>query len=200
MPFFEQMLTAVEHHVKMQVSAKASYRCAQCCKEQDCLGNSTNVVQKQQQLEQEGPRAGSMQQHTSNKDRPVLLGSARNSGLHPARGGKQGSTMVCHHWKSKGWCRLGADCKFVHPQEKRGVNQAQKSSKESMGKTTSSQLQNDDLACMRRSLAVSPPSTRFVATFSPGGYVSAVAVPSVPHPLSPMPSSETYFLLTPGFG
>jgi len=31
------------------------------------------------------------------------------------------STMVCHHWKSKGWCRLGTDCKFMHPEHKRGV-------------------------------------------------------------------------------
>jgi len=31
------------------------------------------------------------------------------------------STMVCHHWKSKGWCRLGTDCKFMHPEHKQGV-------------------------------------------------------------------------------
>jgi hypothetical protein len=31
------------------------------------------------------------------------------------------STMVCRHWKSKGWCRLGSNCKFQHPDHKRGV-------------------------------------------------------------------------------
>lgn len=31
------------------------------------------------------------------------------------------STMVCRHWKSKGWCRLESNCKFLHPEHKRGV-------------------------------------------------------------------------------
>jgi len=32
------------------------------------------------------------------------------------------SSMVCRHWKSKGWCRLESNCKFLHPEHKRGVN------------------------------------------------------------------------------
>lgn len=31
------------------------------------------------------------------------------------------SIMVCRHWRSKGWCRLQADCKFLHPENKCGV-------------------------------------------------------------------------------
>jgi len=31
------------------------------------------------------------------------------------------SVMVCRHWKSKGWCRLDSKCKFLHPEDKRGV-------------------------------------------------------------------------------
>jgi hypothetical protein len=31
------------------------------------------------------------------------------------------SQMVCRHWKSKGWCRYGCECKFLHPESKRGV-------------------------------------------------------------------------------
>lgn len=37
------------------------------------------------------------------------------------------STMVCRHWKSKGWCRLGSSCKFQHPEHKRGMAAAPKS-------------------------------------------------------------------------
>lgn len=37
------------------------------------------------------------------------------------------STMVCRHWKSKGWCRLQSNCKFLHPEEKRGVGACHKS-------------------------------------------------------------------------
>jgi hypothetical protein len=29
--------------------------------------------------------------------------------------------MVCRHWKTKGWCRLEANCKFLHPEHKRGI-------------------------------------------------------------------------------
>jgi hypothetical protein len=31
------------------------------------------------------------------------------------------SSMVCRHWKTKGWCRLESNCKFLHPEHKRGV-------------------------------------------------------------------------------
>merc|ERR1712050_321115 len=30
--------------------------------------------------------------------------------------------MVCRHWRSKGWCRYESQCKFSHPENKRGVN------------------------------------------------------------------------------
>merc|ERR1719240_164786 len=31
------------------------------------------------------------------------------------------SLMVCRHWKTKGWCRLEGNCKFLHPEHKRGI-------------------------------------------------------------------------------
>jgi len=31
------------------------------------------------------------------------------------------SVMVCRHWKAKGFCRLEANCKFLHPEHKRGA-------------------------------------------------------------------------------
>lgn len=30
------------------------------------------------------------------------------------------SQMVCRHWKTKGWCRMEGQCKFLHPEHKRG--------------------------------------------------------------------------------
>merc|ERR1719324_965081 len=35
---------------------------------------------------------------------------------------REKSTMVCRHWKSKGWCRLESNCRFLHPENKRGVS------------------------------------------------------------------------------
>jgi hypothetical protein len=31
------------------------------------------------------------------------------------------SQMVCRHWKTKGWCRYESQCKFLHPEHKRGI-------------------------------------------------------------------------------
>lgn len=35
--------------------------------------------------------------------------------------GRAKNVSVCHHWKAKGLCRLGADCKFLHPDHKKGL-------------------------------------------------------------------------------
>jgi len=33
--------------------------------------------------------------------------------------------VVCRHWKSKGWCRMSDECKFAHPEHKKGVGAVQ---------------------------------------------------------------------------
>lgn len=40
--------------------------------------------------------------------------------------GVEKSVMVCRHWKSKGWCRMEENCKFLHPEHKRGTSAAPK--------------------------------------------------------------------------
>mmetsp|Transcript_85869 Transcript_85869/g.152082 ORF Transcript_85869/g.152082 Transcript_85869/m.152082 type:complete len:350 (-) Transcript_85869:110-1159(-) len=39
------------------------------------------------------------------------------------------TAVVCRHWKTKGWCRMGEDCKFAHPEEKCGAGVAQAQAK-----------------------------------------------------------------------
>jgi len=39
----------------------------------------------------------------------------------PPRSLDSEKTVVCHHWKSKGWCRMEDQCKFLHPESKKGV-------------------------------------------------------------------------------
>lgn len=41
--------------------------------------------------------------------------------LSQGRDEKEANVMVCRHWKSKGWCRLEGNCKFLHTERKRGV-------------------------------------------------------------------------------
>lgn len=38
----------------------------------------------------------------------------------PTVGSVDKSVMVCRHWKSKGYCKLDAACKFLHPEHKKG--------------------------------------------------------------------------------
>jgi hypothetical protein len=40
--------------------------------------------------------------------------------LEPPREDEK-SQMVCRHWKTKGWCRYESQCKFLHPEYKRGI-------------------------------------------------------------------------------
>lgn len=61
----------------------------------------------------------------------LAAGGAIGSGA--AQGGKGGSfknsvpmgaggrAVVCCHWKNKGWCRYQDQCKFAHPEHKRGA-------------------------------------------------------------------------------
>jgi len=42
----------------------------------------------------------------------------------PQGSDQEKSAMVCRHWKSKGWCRMGDNCKFLHPDHNCGVSSA----------------------------------------------------------------------------
>lgn len=53
---------------------------------------------------------------------PTPKNPAADIGIEqPASVDAEKSVMVCRHWKSKGFCRLEANCKFQHPDEKRGA-------------------------------------------------------------------------------
>jgi len=47
------------------------------------------------------------------------------------------SAVVCRHWKSKGWCRLGDECKFAHPEHKCGAGSQMKKEKDRSVTSTS---------------------------------------------------------------
>jgi hypothetical protein len=161
------------------------------------------------------PDAGGADQsaHATESFAKVLLGTERKSSkltriterqqeraaakglLHVSRGGKQGCTMVCHHWKSKGWCRLGTDCKFLHPEEKRGVTLSQRNPRGlSTGRPHARSARKGFHGGQSAVDATCSPPANFV-TFSPGSYFSAVPMPAMPSVCSP----EGYFFLTPGF-
>merc|ERR1719311_1497783 len=59
------------------------------------------------------------------------------------------SVMVCRHWRSKGWCRMEANCKFLHPEHKCGVGFGTPSKAGGAGSTTgvNSSLVNGGNSC-----------------------------------------------------
>jgi len=54
-------------------------------------------------------------------------------GEPPPGSDQQKNTMVCRHWKSKGFCRMEAQCKFLHPDNKCGVRTLGKNGGASIG-------------------------------------------------------------------
>jgi len=51
-------------------------------------------------------------------------------GQSPESAGQAKSAVVCRHWKSKGWCRMGTECKFAHPEHKCGAGISSKKEKD----------------------------------------------------------------------
>jgi len=52
---------------------------------------------------------------------PPRRAGAKCAGARPAG---EKSSMVCCHWKNKGWCKYQDTCKFQHPDHKKGVGLA----------------------------------------------------------------------------
>lgn len=57
----------------------------------------------------------------SNAAPQLVLATAVEDTSSPDAANSEKSVMVCRHWKSKGFCRLEATCKFLHPEHKRGT-------------------------------------------------------------------------------
>eukprot|EP00747_Dinoflagellata_sp_TGD_P050951 gnl/TRDRNA2_/TRDRNA2_147065_c1_seq1.p1 gnl/TRDRNA2_/TRDRNA2_147065_c1~~gnl/TRDRNA2_/TRDRNA2_147065_c1_seq1.p1 ORF type:complete len:464 (-),score=63.90 gnl/TRDRNA2_/TRDRNA2_147065_c1_seq1:138-1529(-) len=60
-----------------------------------------------------------MQDASSYQPQLVLALSSDNGAA--AADAAEKSVMVCRHWKSKGFCRMEDQCKFLHPEHKRGT-------------------------------------------------------------------------------
>jgi len=52
---------------------------------------------------------------------PELIATKVSGAAKPKDPNATPTIIVCRHWKSKGWCRMEAGCKFSHPDHKCGV-------------------------------------------------------------------------------
>lgn len=147
-PYFEQMLTAVqvalEEQQKFGVSGGIQETVAHTIKEssfQSLLGSSYTCGTLLEPMQDDASTEA--EEHTAFAS--LLSPSSEGTGsavveesppqsletsplcqipfLHedsePSESEK--NVMVCRHWRSKGWCRMEANCKFLHPENKRGV-------------------------------------------------------------------------------
>jgi len=60
------------------------------------------------------------------KAQEATLGSSDAEGADQSGAAAAKTLMVCRHWKCKGFCKLGDQCKFLHPEHKRGVGPSRK--------------------------------------------------------------------------
>jgi len=146
-PFFEEMLTAMQHglHTQMHPGSKlAEITEAMACMASKCFQSSfqpmsCSITQASIYEESTGDESGAF---------ACLLSGPSSGGesadeleaksLSSVRDLDQGSdseknTMVCRHWKSKGWCKLEDNCKFLHPEHKRGIAAPSAPSKNAAG-------------------------------------------------------------------
>lgn len=66
--------------------------------------------------QEQASHAGSSPATTAPRGASLGGSSSPESAMQPGK-----SVMVCRHWKSKGMCRLEGECKFLHPEHKRGT-------------------------------------------------------------------------------
>lgn len=120
-PFFEHMVTVVQEALEYQVQQPHQWThgaywprqpaaVAPLCRFDD------------ESTEAESPSAFPSLFSGTSSDADPFDAAERKSEISELVGDADKSIMVCRHWKSKGWCRLGCDCKFLHPESKRGIS------------------------------------------------------------------------------
>jgi hypothetical protein len=102
-PFFEQMISALQD----------SMHCQHSLSQQEMQSMKVNMTH----WDDASTDADDVCAFAS------LLSTPPSEDSEPASDSEK-SIMVCRHWKSKGWCRMESNCKFLHPEHKRGISAA----------------------------------------------------------------------------
>jgi hypothetical protein len=102
-PFFEQMISALQEslHCQHSTSQQEMFRKGSTTHWDDASTDADDVCAFASLLSSSGPSEGS--EPASDVEKTI---------------------QVCRHWKSKGWCRMGSNCKFSHPENKCGISAA----------------------------------------------------------------------------
>lgn len=143
-PFFEQMLAVLRDSQKMQVhpsdrlieitqamvrTTSTSLPCGLQLESRSLSSCARTLDQESTEADDLGAFACLLSSSSSEAEDAEVKSSGSDSVCAPPTpihdldqsSDVEKSSMVCRHWKSKGWCRLGDNCKFLHPEHKRGV-------------------------------------------------------------------------------
>jgi len=138
-PFFEQMITALQQ--TMQQHSLQEHLTTQCqsmpmisqattdmyfqpvfCSTTDeaqlvlhCLGFD------EASTEADFSQSSSLFSYPSSEGEGVDANASKSEDSE-STGNVDRNIMVCKHWKSKGWCRLESNCKFLHLEHKCGIS------------------------------------------------------------------------------
>lgn len=143
-PFFKQMLYSLEQNLcaethpgsDLSMIAQTMANAASISFQSTFRSHSQSAVKLDQTLDEESTETDDISAFpclfsSSDEEDPTKIRSdeeesvggfdAKPTNAESAPSEQDCSPMVCKHWKSKGWCRLGSNCKFLHPEHKRGV-------------------------------------------------------------------------------
>jgi hypothetical protein len=137
-PFFEQMLTALQDALQEQMLLQGRVPHAATQVTSDtfaCHGRAQiwtpldfTFDEESTEAEDCGAFASLLSNSCSEEDTTPNMGMKAHLSLESGlpeeseqASDSEKSIMVCRHWKTKGWCRMESNCKFLHPEHKRGI-------------------------------------------------------------------------------
>jgi hypothetical protein len=137
-PFFEQMLDALQHALQEQMLAGEQVPHAASQVISDTYGCHAHAQvwtpigltldEESTEAEDGGAFASLLSGSCSEEDTTPNMETKAHLSLEHAlpkeleqTSDSEKSVMVCRHWKTKGWCRMESNCKFLHPEHKRGI-------------------------------------------------------------------------------
>jgi len=128
-PFFEQMVSALQETLQQQsLQGQPFDRGSMQSAAGTCFQSVFCPTAPFYHIDDESTEANDSCAFASSLSGPSSetdgfdITESKSEGSDPASDIEKKDTMVCRHWKSKGWCRMESKCKFLHPENKRGLS------------------------------------------------------------------------------
>jgi len=156
-PYFEQMLVSVHQAVQCQQGGGQQFQ-GQCHNmqgfptlmqhgfpsEEPSTADGSDISSEAAFSTILSPPPNAVAEERLKRGHQVEVAAESQYGASEIGEDQEKAVMVCRHWKTKGWCRMEGNCKFLHPAHKCGVGSAMVN-KVPEGTRTSNEEIRDDL-------------------------------------------------------